>query len=95
MSELINFTISMAQNFYNIQNRHLLEAIFLALHPIEELFIAHADVFLMHNQVIVYRELLLLGDLPTITQEDRVMDCGWRGCDDLPCQAGGDGCQAD
>ena len=49
MSELINFTISMAQNFYNIQNRHLLEAIFLALHSIEELFIAHADVFWIHN----------------------------------------------
>ena len=43
MSELINVTIYMAQNFYNIQNRHLLEAIFWALHPIEELFIAHAD----------------------------------------------------
>ena len=74
MSDLINFTVYLAQNFYNIQNRHLLETIFLALHPIEELFIPHADVLWMHKQVAIYRELLLLGDLPTITQEDRVVD---------------------
>ena len=74
MSDQINFIIYMAQTFYNIQNRHLLEAIFLALHPIEELFIAYADIFWMQNQVTVYRELLLLGDLPSITQEDRMVD---------------------
>ena len=74
MSDLINFTIYMAENFYSIQNRHLLEAIFLALYPLEELFIAHADVLWTHKQVTVYRELLMLGDLPTITQEDRVVD---------------------
>ena len=74
MSDLINFTLQLAQDFYNITSRHMLEAIFLAIHPLEKLFIPQADVFWIHKQVTVFREIILLGDLPTITQENRVAD---------------------
>ena len=74
MSDLINYTVQVAEDFYGITNRHMMEVLFLALHPLEEFSIPHADVFWIHKQVGVFSELLLLGDLPTITQENRVVE---------------------
>ena len=72
MADLIKFNTNLAYSFYKMTDKDILEVTILALQP-------HADADRIENpavksafkEVALYKDLILLGDLPTITQEKR------------------------
>merc|ERR1719234_1522390 len=73
VAELSKFNMGMANEHYKVEKEDSLEAILLALHlpaDKEELKLS-PRVEAAYKEVSNYQDLLLLGDLATITQEKR------------------------
>ena len=73
LADLVKFNTNLAHSFYNITDMDTLEVSLLALQPrldVEKLEL-NPSVAEACKEVAMYRDLLLLGDLPTITQERR------------------------
>ena len=73
LADLVKFNTNLAHSFYNITDMDTLEVSLLALQPrqdVEKLEL-NPSVAEACKEVAMYMDLLLLGDLPTITQEKR------------------------
>ena len=76
LADLIKFNTNLAHSFYNITDLDSLEVTLLALQPkVDEdsQDLSH-NVRVAYKEVAMYKDLLLLGDLPTITQEKRPLE---------------------
>merc|ERR1719234_1414897 len=73
VGELSKFNMSVANEHYKVEKEDSLEAILLALHlpGDEEKLDLSPRVAAAYKEVSNYQDLLLLGDLATITQEKR------------------------
>jgi len=73
LSDLVKFNADLAHTTYKIGDETSLETLLYAIQPdkdIKDLDISPA-VAAAYQEVSLYRDLLVLGDLPTITQERR------------------------
>merc|ERR1712080_405421 len=73
LSDLVKFNTSLAHTSYKIRDEAILEPMLYAMQPekdIKDLDLSSA-VSAAYQEVSLYRDLLMLGDLPTITQELR------------------------
>ena len=72
LADMIKFNTILAHSFYKITDRDLLEVVILALHPeVEVDSIGNPAVKTVIEEVALFKDLLLLGDLSTITQEKK------------------------
>merc|ERR1719230_1813222 len=73
VADLSKFNLRTANDVYKVEKEESLEAILLALHlpADQEKMDLSPKVASVYEEVADYQDLLLLGDLPTITQEKR------------------------
>jgi len=76
LADLVKFNTNLAHTFYNVSDEDSLETLLYALQPQEDIkdLEKNPSVAQAYEEVSVYRDLLLLGDLPTITQELRIYE---------------------
>jgi len=73
--DLIRFNTNLAHSFYNVTEHDSLEATAFALQPKVDINgLETPAVKIAVKEVALYKDLLLLGDLPTITQEKRIYE---------------------
>ena len=73
LADLVKFNTTLAYSFYKITDEASLETSLLSLQPEEDIkkLDLSPSVTEAWREVAMYRDLLMLGDLPTITQEKR------------------------
>ena len=73
LADLVTFNTTLAYSFYKITDENSLETSLLSLQAEEDIkkLDLNPSVAEAWREVAMYRDLLMLGDLPTITQEKR------------------------
>jgi len=77
LADLVKFNTTLAFNHYKIKEEDSLEVCLLSLESeedIKKLVNKKPNVMKACKEVATYRDLLMLGDLPTITQERRIYE---------------------
>merc|ERR1712080_219188 len=71
LSDLVKFNTTLAHSVYKVTDETSLETLLYALQPEKDVKDLNPAVAAAYQEVSLYRDLLMLGDLPTITQELR------------------------
>eukprot|EP00091_Calanus_sinicus_P006799 TRINITY_DN1755_c0_g1_i4.p1 TRINITY_DN1755_c0_g1~~TRINITY_DN1755_c0_g1_i4.p1 ORF type:complete len:251 (+),score=122.69 TRINITY_DN1755_c0_g1_i4:101-754(+) len=76
LADLVKFNTTLAYSFYKITDDNCLETCLLSLQPEEDIKMLDVSPSVTEawKEVAMYRDLLLLGDLPTINQEKRTFE---------------------